>query len=63
VGLLDPRITGTNDALISAADRLDWTAHDGSPVPPPPQLVRTRGGAYCFVPSLPALQWIASEGP
>ncbi len=60
LGLLDPRITTTDDPLVGATSPLDWHAPDGSAVAPPPQLVRTRGGAYLFLPSIPAVRWITS---
>ncbi|HTJ75805.1 MAG TPA: hypothetical protein VL337_10620 [Acidimicrobiales bacterium] len=66
LGLLDPRITGTNDPLVGANDGATstaaWTtaAGDDVVVHGLPRFVHTLGGAYCFLPSLPALRWIAA---
>lgn len=68
LGLQDPRITGTNDPLVGNNDavssQFSCTDPSGKEVVIRglPRFVQTRGGAYCFLPSLPALQWIASAG-
>ena len=68
VGLQDPRLTGTNDPLVGANDgmttELRWTTSAGHDVVSRrlPSFVDTEGGAYCFVPSIPSIRWIASEG-
>lgn len=68
LGLLDPRITGTNDPMVGANDgrttSASWTSAGGEAVVARavPRFVHTLGGAYCFVPSLPALQWMAAGG-
>lgn len=67
LGLLDPRITGTNDPLAGANDgattTASWTtaAGDDAVVRGLPRFVTTLGGAYCFLPSLPALRWLATS--
>ncbi|MGH9280288.1 MAG: Dyp-type peroxidase [Acidimicrobiales bacterium] len=66
LGLLDPRITGTNDPLVGANDgrttAFHWTTSDHKRVVSPavPRFVHTRGGAYAFIASMPALRWIAA---
>jgi deferrochelatase/peroxidase EfeB len=66
LGLQDPRITGTNDPLVGANDpasaRFEWTTSTGDKavVGGLQRFVRTEGGAYCFLPSLTAIRWIAS---
>ena len=65
LGLQDPRITGTNDPLVGANDPMyssaTWTTAAGREVTVDgiPRFVRTLGGAYCFVPTVRAVQWIA----
>jgi deferrochelatase/peroxidase EfeB len=65
LGLHDPRVTGTNDALSGTNDpatsRFEMLV-DGEPIVLPgfPSFVTTRGGAYTFLPSLTALRWIAA---
>jgi deferrochelatase/peroxidase EfeB len=65
LGLQDPRITGSNDPLLGANEE------DASSFALPtsrglvrlrgfPRFVRTRGGAYTFLPSISALRWIGS---
>ncbi len=67
LGLQDPRITGTNDPLIGNNDP-DFSAFhlpvgDGTiGFTGFPRFVHTRGGAYLFVPSLPALRHLAGTG-
>lgn len=68
LGLQDPRITGTNDPLVGAneasAASFAWSTSTGDQVLVDrlPSFVTTAGGAYCFLPSLTAIRWIASEG-
>ncbi len=68
LGFQDPRITGTNDPLIGANDpatsTFSWPRQGTEPLVLRgfKRFVVTRGGAYTFVPSLPALRWIAG-GP
>ncbi len=66
LGLQDPRITGSNDPLLGANDPVDsWFE---LPLPAGgairlrglPRFVSTRGGAYLFLPSLPALRHLAA---
>lgn len=65
LGLQDPRISGSNDPLAGAnQEDASWFDIPTSQGPVRlrglPRLVRTRGGAYTFLPSLSALRWIAS---
>ena len=66
LGLQDPRITGTNDPLVGANEaatgRFDLTTAAGTraTLRSLPSFVRTLGGAYCFLPSIPALEWLAA---
>jgi deferrochelatase/peroxidase EfeB len=66
LGLQDPHITGTNDPLIGVNDPdvsyFDIPLPDGDAVRIDrlPRLVNTRGGAYLFQPSLPAIRYIAA---
>ena len=68
LGLQDPRITGTNDPLVGANEpstaSFAWrtSTHDQVLVDRLQSFVTTAGGAYCFLPSLTAIRWIASEG-
>ncbi len=68
LGFQDPRITATNDPLIGANDEatssFSWPRERADPLVLRgfPRLVVTRGGAYTFLPSIPALRWIASQG-
>ncbi len=68
LGLQDPRITGTNDPLVGANDgttsTAEWTTAAGERVTVAglPLFVHTLGGAYCFVPSIRGVEWIAG-GP
>lgn len=65
LGLQDPRITGTNDPLVGANDptfsSAAWTTSAGQDVTVDgiPRFVRTLGGAYCFLPTVRAVRWIA----
>jgi len=67
LGLLHPSITGTNDPLVGANDpaianftfsteQTGWQT-----VRSLPEFVQTMGGAYCFLPSIRAIGWIASR--
>jgi deferrochelatase/peroxidase EfeB len=66
LGLQDPRITGSNDPLLGANE--DGTSWFDIPLPSGrhirllriPRLIQTRGGAYTFLPGIPALRHIAS---
>jgi deferrochelatase/peroxidase EfeB len=65
-GLQDPDITGANDPLLGANDAA--TSRFDIPLPAGgaitlrgfPRFVRTRGGAYTFLPSLPAIRHLAT---
>jgi Dyp-type peroxidase family len=65
LGLQDPRITGTNDPLLGANEG-DVGVFDILTGSGPVRIrgfsrfVRTRGGAYTFLPSISAMRWIAS---
>jgi hypothetical protein len=67
LGLQDPRITGSNDPLLGAnqADA-SWfelvTAKGTIRLRGFPRFVRTRGGAYTFLPGISALRWIGGLG-
>ncbi|RZL94023.1 MAG: hypothetical protein EOP82_06035 [Variovorax sp.] len=66
LGLQDPRITGSNDPLLGAnqedASWFDVVTREGSVrLRGVPRFVRTRGGAYTFLPSISALRWIGSN--
>jgi deferrochelatase/peroxidase EfeB len=67
LGFQDPRITGTNDPLIGANDpamsRFTWPRAGADPLVLRglPRWVTTRGGAYTFLPSIPALRWMAAR--
>ncbi|OUL99178.1 Dyp-type peroxidase [Variovorax sp. JS1663] len=68
LGLQDPRITGSNDPLLGAnqedASWFDVVTSAGSVrLRGLPRFVRTRGGAYTFLPSISALRWIGSKHP
>jgi len=69
LGLQDPRITGTNDPLLGANDAatstFSWPRQGADPLVLRgfSRFVFTRGGAYTFLPSLPAIQLIAAQGP
>lgn len=67
LGLQDPTITSLNDPLVGANDPASsrFRFHDGQDwrtIEGIPRFVETMGGAYFFVPSLPALRWIADAG-
>jgi deferrochelatase/peroxidase EfeB len=65
LGLQDPDITGSNDALIGAnspeTSWFDLRTKDGGAIRLHgfPRFVTTRGGAYTFLPSLPAIAYLA----
>lgn len=66
LGLQHPDITGTNDPILGANEattsRFEIPMGDGSrlEVCGFGRFIRTRGCAYTFLPSLPALRWLAS---
>ncbi len=68
LGLQDPRITGSNDPLLGAntvdTSWLDIPLPSGSVIRLRglPRFVRTRGGAYTFLPGLPAIRYLAALG-
>lgn len=65
LGLHDPNVTGSNDPLIGAnAPETSWfdlTTRTGETIRLRgfKRFVTTRGGAYTFLPSLPAIRWLA----
>ena len=68
VGLQDPRITGSNDPLIGANEPatswFDLLLKSGTTIRLRglPRFVRTRGGAYTFLPSISAIRYLGSLG-
>jgi deferrochelatase/peroxidase EfeB len=66
LGLQDPRVTGSNDALIGANEPatswFDIPLKSGATIRLRglPRFVWTRGGAYTFLPSIPAIKHLAS---
>jgi deferrochelatase/peroxidase EfeB len=68
VGLQDPRVTGSNDPLIGAnAPETGWfdvVLKSGRTfrLRGLPRFVRSRGGAYTFLPSISALRYLGSLG-
>ena len=66
LGLQDPRVTGSNDPLLGANDPetswFDIPLKTGQPIRLRglPRFVQTRGGAYTFLPSLPAIGYLGS---
>jgi hypothetical protein len=65
LGLQDPRITGTNDAVVGANDEKYscFRLPVGSTTIELrgfPRFVRTRGGAYCFLPTLSGIRYLGS---
>ncbi len=68
MGFQDPRITGTNDPLIGANDpgtsSFTWprAGDDALVLRGFKRFVFTRGGAYTFLPSIPAIRWISAQG-
>lgn len=66
LGLQDPRITGSNDPLLGAnQEDASWfdlpTAEGAIRLRGLPRFVRTRGGAYTFLPGISALRWIGAQ--
>jgi deferrochelatase/peroxidase EfeB len=65
-GLQHPDLTGSNDPLLGANDRetswFDLRPRRGPPIRLRgfPRFVTTRGGVYTFLPSLPALAYLAA---
>jgi hypothetical protein len=68
LGFQDPRITGSNDPMIGANDpatsSFTWPRPGADPLVLRglPRFVSTRGGAYTFLPSIPAIRWISAQG-
>ena len=66
LGLQDPRITGSNDPIAGANDPntswFDLPLKSGTTIRLQglPEFVRTRGGAYTFLPSLSAIRYLGS---
>ena len=64
LGLQDPRITGSNDPISGANDPgtswFDLPLKSGGTIRLPglPEFVSTRGGAYTFLPSLKAIEYL-----
>lgn len=65
LGLHDPDVTGSNDPLIGAntpeTSWFDLSTRTGETIRMRgfPRFVTTRGGAYTFLPSLPAIRYLA----
>jgi deferrochelatase/peroxidase EfeB len=65
LGLQDPDITGSNDPLIGAntpeTSWFDMSLKNGGTIRLRgfPRFVTTRGGAYTFLPSLPAIEYLS----
>ncbi|MFO1115133.1 MAG: hypothetical protein U1E28_05580 [Beijerinckiaceae bacterium] len=65
LGLHDPTVTGSNDPLIGANTRetswFDLALSDGDTIRLRefPRFVRTRGGAYTFLPSMTAIEYLS----
>ncbi len=68
VGLQDPRVTGSNDALIGTNEAgtswFDLLLKSGETIRLRglPRFVQTRGGAYTFLPSISAIRYLGSLG-
>jgi hypothetical protein len=66
LSLQDPRITGSNDPIVGAnhlnTGWFDLPLKSGTTIRLQglPQFVRTRGGAYTFLPSLSAIRFLGS---
>jgi deferrochelatase/peroxidase EfeB len=65
LGLQDPRITGSNDPIVGANEPetswFDLPLKSGViRLPGLPRFVLTRGGAYTFLPSIPAIRFLGS---
>ena len=67
LGLQDPRVTGSNDPIAGANDLgtswFDLPLKSGGTIRLRglPQFVSTQGGAYTFLPSLPAIRFLGSQ--
>jgi len=65
LGLHDPDVTGTNDPLLGAntpeTSCFDLSLRNGGTIRIRgfPRFVTTRGGAYTFLPSLPAIRYLS----
>ncbi|MEM1007328.1 MAG: peroxidase, partial [Pseudomonadota bacterium] len=65
LGLHDPNITGANDPILGAntpeTSWFDMTLPDGDTIRLHglPRLIYTRGGAYTFLPSMAAIQYLS----
>jgi deferrochelatase/peroxidase EfeB len=68
LGLQDPLITGSNDPLLGANQADTSWFHLSLPSGATvrlhgfPRFVRVRGGAYTFLPGIPAIRYLASLG-
>jgi deferrochelatase/peroxidase EfeB len=66
LGLQDPRVTGSNDPLLGANEAetswFDIPLKSGATIRMRglPRFVWTRGGAYTFLPSIPAIKYLAA---
>lgn len=66
LGLQDPRVTGSNDPLLGANDPetswFDMPLKSGETIRLRglPRFVRTRGGAYTFLPSISAIRYLGA---
>ena len=66
LGLQDPRVTGSNDPLLGANEAetswFDLPLKSGATIRLRglPRFVKTRGGAYTFLPSLSAIRYLGS---
>jgi hypothetical protein len=66
LGLHDPRVTGSNDPLVGANEPdtswFDLPLKSGPPIRlrGMPRFVRTRGGAYTFLPSISAIRYLGA---
>lgn len=67
LGLQHPDITGTNDPVLGAnepdSSRFVIPRHDADDIVLTgfPRFIRTRAGAYTFLPSLPGLRWLGAS--
>lgn len=65
LGMQDPSITSTNDPLVGANDVSSsrftlFNGREWETVQRLPSFVETVGGAYCFHPSMKAIEWLGS---
>jgi hypothetical protein len=66
LGLQDPRVTGSNDALTGANDpQTSWfdivlKSGEAIRLRGLPRFVTTRGGAYTFLPSIPGIRYLGT---